>query len=220
MGQHGIHVQAKCGQPTLRNLDEQLFVLHTKQLDLVDMLDPKQLLAHIVREAFEVGIAVAIALQSVDDAKHITKLVVVKRSDHALRQGATHVTDLLANGVPGLSHLGRWRAVLDLENDERFAGLGIAADLVGMGHFLEGFLQLVSDLLGHLLGGGTRPVRPHDHGPERKGRVFILAELEIGRNAQEHQHHHQVARQRLVFKRPARQVETGRRVQRLARAHG
>ena len=99
--------------------------------------------------------------------------------------------------------------VLELEDDLRLARLGVAADLVGTRHFLQRALDLVGHLLGHLLRGGARPVGTHHHGAEGEGRVLVLAQLEVGRKAQHHQHHQQVARQRRMLDRPAREIEVG-----------
>jgi hypothetical protein len=99
------------------------------------------------------------------------------------------------------------RVVLDLEDDLRLAGLGIAADLVGIRHLLQRALDLVGHLLGHLLRRGAGPVGANHHGAEGERRILVLAQLEVGRKAQQHQHDHEVARQRHMIERPARQVE-------------
>ena len=220
LGQHGSHVQAQRGQTALRDFDEQLFVLHAEQFDLVDIFDLQQLLAGIVSQALEFGIAVPIALQGVDDPVHIAEIVVEEGPHHPLGQGGPHVVDFFAHRVPGLGHISGLGAVFHLEDDLRFTRLGIAADFVGMGHLLQGFFQLVGHLLGHLLGCGPWPVSPHHHCTEGKRGVFILPQLKVGGNAQQHQHHHQVAGQRGMLQRPARQVETRFGVLRGHRTHG
>nr|WP_293605121.1 hypothetical protein [Polaromonas sp. UBA4122] len=80
---------------------------------------------------------------------------------------------------------------------------------ISSGHFLQRALQLVGHRLGDLLRRGARPVGAHRHGPEGKRRIFVLPELEVGRKAQYHQYHQQVAGQRRMVHRPSGQIELG-----------
>ena len=102
---------------------------------------------------------------------------------YALRQGVADIADFFADRVPNIGYVRRFGIVFDLKNDERFAWLGVAADLVGERHLLQRALDFVGDLLGHLLRRGARPVGAHDHRAESEWRVFVLAELEIGGKA-------------------------------------
>jgi hypothetical protein len=175
--------------------------------DLVDVLDLQQALAHLVGVLLQLFVGEAVAGECIDRAVHIAELVVEERSDHAARQGAAHVVDLLAHRVPDLLHLLRGRRILHLEDDQRFARLGVAADLVGVGHLLQRLLELVGHLVGHLLRRGARPEHAHHHRTEGERRVFVLPQLEVGRHAQHQQHQQQIAGQRRVFERPAGDVE-------------
>ncbi|MNU93772.1 hypothetical protein D3C71_837210 [compost metagenome] len=207
LGQHLVHVQAQLRQALLRDFDEQLFVLHAKQLNLGDIGHTQQLLACVVGKLLEFGVAEALGLQRVDHAIHIAKVVVEERALDALRQGVAHVAHLLAHAVPDVGHLARLGRILDLKDDLRLAGLRITADLVRVGHLLQRALDLVSDLLGHLLRRGARPVGTHHHGTEGERRVLVLPQLEIGGKPQQHQHHHQVAREGGMVERPLGEVE-------------
>ena len=207
LGQYLVHVQPELGEAALRDFDIELFVLHAKQLDLGNIGHAQQLLAHLVGKLLDLGIAEAIGLQRIDHAEYVAKVVVEERALHALRQGIAHVAHLLAHVVPNVGDLVRARAVLDFQNDLRLARLGIAADLVGQRHLLQGALDLVGHLLSHLFGRGAGPVGAHHHGAEGKGRILVLAELKIGGNAHHHQHHHEVARQRGMVNGPSRQVK-------------
>ena len=158
---------------------------------------------------FEFGWRKTLTAQRVNHAEHIPKFIVEKWPHHTRRQAAAHVTDLFAHGVPNLRNSPGVRVVFDLKNDLRLAGLGITSYLVGKGHLLEGALDFVGHLLGHLLSRGAGPIGPHHHGAEGEGWVFVLPQLKIRRHAQHHQHHHQVAGQGGVLQRPAREVETG-----------
>ena len=120
-----------------------------------------------------------------------------------MRQVSTLVADAFTYLIPDIDNILRWRAVLDLEKRQRFARLGVATNLVSIRNFLQCALDLVGHLLGHLLGSGSRPESLHDHRTESKRRVFVLSQLEIGREADHHQHDHQVAGQRRMLQRPA-----------------
>ena len=195
--QHLVQVQPELRQALLRDLDVELLVLHAEQFDLGHVLHAQQLLAHVVGEGLELGVAeAAVRLQRVDHAVDVAEIVVEERALDAGGQGAAHVADLLAHRVPDVGHLAGLGRILDLEDDLRLARLGVAADLVGVRHFLQRALELVGHLLGHLLRRGARPVGAHHHGAEGEGRVLVLAQLEVGSEAQQHQHHHQVARER------------------------
>ena len=205
--QHTVEIQPHLREALLRNLDPDLLVLHAELVDLGNILHAQQLLARLVGEVLELGVAIAIAVQRVDHAEHVAEVIVEERPLDIAGQGVAHVADLLAHRVPDVGDLRGLGGVLDLEDDLRLARFGIAADLVRIRHFLQRAFDLVGDLLGHLLRGRAGPVGAHHHRAERERRVFVLAELEIGGKAQQHQHHHQVARERGVFERPFREVE-------------
>ena len=115
-----------------------------------------------------------------------------------LQRGA-HVGDALAGLVPAVAHLFGRRAVFEFDDDQRLAWPGVAADGVGLRHFLQRALDLVGHLLGDLLRGGPGPEGLHHHRPEGEWRVYVLAQLKVGRHAQRHQHHQEVAGERGVL---------------------
>jgi len=113
------------------------------------------------------------------------------------------VPHFLADRVPELLRVLGRRRVGQLERDQRLARLGVAADLPGVRHFLQRLLDLVGHLTRHLLGRGAGPEGLHHHRAEGKGRVFVLPQLGIRKDAAEQQRDQQEAGQRLVFQRPA-----------------
>lgn len=117
LGQHLVHVQAQLRQALLRDLDEELFVLHAKQLDLRHIGHAQQLLARVIGKLLELCVAESLGLQRVDHAIHITKVVIEERALNALGQGVAHVAHLLAHAVPDVGHVAGLGGVLDLEND-------------------------------------------------------------------------------------------------------
>ena len=169
--------------------------MRTKQLHLGHVGHPQQLLAQVVGEGFNLSVVKPIRLNRVDHAVHIAKIVVKKRSLNTRRQRGANVAHLFAHGVPSVSNVGAFNNVFDLKNDLRFARLGITANFVGVRHFLQGALNFVSHLLGHLLRGSARPVGADHHGPKGKRWVFVLPQLKVSGKAQQHQHQHQVAGQ-------------------------
>ena len=217
---HLVQVQAELRQALVRDLDEQLLGLRAEDLDLGDVGHAQQRRAHVVGELAQLLVAEAVGRQREDRAVDVAEVVVEHRADHALRQGAAHVADPLAHLVPDVGHLLGRRAVLQLQDGQRLAGLGVAADDVGVRHLLQRLLDLVGHLLGHLLRAGAGPERLHDHRAEGERRILVLAELEVRGEAEHHQHDHQVARQRRMLERPARDVEARRLASRRRRRAG
>ena len=75
------------------------------------------------------------------------------------------------------------RGVEQLEDDQRLAGLRVAARPLEVGRLLQLLLDAVGDLAVDLLGGGARPQRADHHGAEGEVGVLALAELEVRRDA-------------------------------------
>ena len=208
LGQHRVQVQAQLSQALLRNFNVDFFVLGAKQFHFVDIGHPQQLLPHIVGDVTDFSHGKALGLDGINHAIDIAEVIVEKWPDHPLRQGLTHVADFFAYRVPDVGDLRGFGGVFDLKNDLRLARLGVAANLVSKWCFLQGALKFVGDLLRHLLGGGTWPIGANHHGAKGERRIFVLSKLEIGGHTQDHQHHHQVAGQGWVHKRPQGQVES------------
>ena len=202
-----IDIQARCCQTFLGELHKNSFALHTKQLHFGHILNAQQLLAHVIGKSFELCIAIAISREPINHAIHITKLIIKKWPLHPLRQGVAHIAHLFAHRIPKVCHILRPRVVSELENNLRLTRLGIAADLVCVRHFLQRALNLVRDLLCHLLGRRARPIGSHHHGTKSERRILILPQLKIGCPTEQQNHHHQIARQRNMLQRPTRQIE-------------
>jgi hypothetical protein len=130
-----------------------------------------------------------------------------KGAAHALRQGVLDVAELLAHLVPDLRHRGRRRRLAQVDLDLRHAGLGVAADVVDLGHFLQLLLELVGHLLGHLLRRAARPGGLNHHGLDGELGVFLLPELAVGEDAAEAEHHQQEGDHLRVAQRPFGEVD-------------
>ncbi len=193
----------------LRKFDEYFFILDAEQIHLGNRRQGQQLLAHEIGVILDVGVVETIARDRKNRAVGFAEFIIEERTQHALRQGQLDVVDLLAHLIPCIDgFLGRGR-FLQLQDDQRFARFGITADGIDVRRFLQLLFQLVRHLVGHLQGGGAGPLSRHHHRAEGKRRILILPQAAITENAADHQHYHQVACQRYMFQRPARQIETG-----------
>jgi leucyl aminopeptidase (aminopeptidase T) len=76
-----------------------------------------------------------------------------------------------------------------------------------MRRFLQLALDLVDDLVFHLLDRGARPDGLHDHDAEGEIRVFLLAHAHQAEHAGDDDQAEQEARDARMADRPARQVE-------------
>ena len=179
--EHLVQVQAELRQALLRDLDVDLLRLRAEELHLGHVGHPQQPRAHVLGEDAQLLVGEAIGRQRDNGAVDVAEVVVEEGADHALRQRAAAVVQALAHLVPHARDVFRRRAVLELQECQRLAGLGVAADDVGVGHLLGQALDAVGDLLGHLLRARPRPEGLHHHDSKGEGRVLVLAELEVGR---------------------------------------
>ena len=203
---------AQHGQPRVAELDVDLLVLQAEQVGLGDVGHAQQALADGLGDLLDLGRREAVGLEGPDQAVGVAVLVVEERADHALRQRAPDVADLLAHLVPEVGHLGRRGVVPQRDVDHRLAGLGVAVDVVEVGQLLQLGLDLLGDLLLHLARGGARPCRRHHHLLDGEGRVLAAAEIEEGEDAGRDQRDHEEHGERAVLQRQRRQVG--------ARGHG
>ena len=204
--QQRLVAQPQAGQPSGGKFEKYVLVLGAEYLDLGDVRHQQQLRAHILDVVAQLAMCEAIGRKAVDHAKGVTEIVVETRPDHALRQGAADIADVLAHLVPDVGHDFRGRRFLEVDKYCRDAGRGVAADAVEV----AGFLQLAFDALGHLqqglLHGRPWPGREDDHGAEGERRVLGAAQLQEGDGSGQHGRNHEVDDQRPPPDRPLRQV--------------
>jgi hypothetical protein len=151
----------------------------------------------------------AVRGQRVDDGVGVAELVVEVGPVDAGGKVLADVADLLAHLVPEIGHLAGAYAVLEVDEHDRLAGLGIAAHEVEMRHLLELLLDAVGDLVDGFRGGGARPERFHHHGLDGEGRVFLAAQLVVGEIAGDRGSQHEIDNEAFVAQRPIGQVEGG-----------
>jgi hypothetical protein len=104
--------------------------------------------------------------------------------------------------MPEIRHVGGANAVLQVDEDQVLAGLGVAADKVEVRNFLKLLLDAVGDLLHGFAARRTRPQRFHHHRFNREGRIFLAAQLAIRVGTGECQDQHQKHDEALVAERP------------------
>ena len=90
----------------MRDFHKQLFVLIAKQGHLGHIRHAQQFQSGGIGKNLEFGVVETVALQRINHAIDIAKIVIEKRSLYALGQGAAHVANLLAHLVPDIGHLG------------------------------------------------------------------------------------------------------------------
>ena len=199
LGQDLVHVQAELRKSALRNFDVDFFVLHAKQVHLVNVRHTQQLLPNFISGVFDLQLGEPIGLQRINHAIDVTELVIEKGALHARREGVADVAQFFAHHVPKVGHFGGLGGIFDFKENRGLAGLGKTADLVGKRHLLQSALHLVGDLLSHLLRRCPWPIGADHHRPKGKRRIFVLPKLKVGRHAQHQQHEHEVTGQGAVL---------------------
>jgi hypothetical protein len=114
----------------------------------------------------------AVGGEAVDQAECVAEVVVEAGSDDAGRQRAADVADVLAHLIPDVRHFRGFGRALEVDEDRRPAGDGVAAQKVETWRLLE----LALEPFGHLLQGVVhtcaRPSGLDDHGAEGEGRIL------------------------------------------------
>jgi hypothetical protein len=136
------------------------------------------------------------------------KSVVEERPEHALRQRVAHVADVLAHLVPDVGNLVRRRRLLQVDEDRRLPGDGVAAQAVEVVGLLQRALEPLGNLLDRLVHHRTGPAGRDDHRARGDRRVLAAPQLEEGHDAGHHGQDHQQDNQRALLERPFRQVRS------------
>ena len=190
----------------MAELDEDALLAHADDIDLGDTLRAQQALAHDLRIVLELGERHVGARQHVDGGVDVAVLVVEERALHALRQRRAAVVELLAHLVPGVVDLVLPRRILELHLNDGDAGPRVGLDVVEQLELLQALLELVGDLVLHLLGGGAGPCRRDDHGLDGERRVLGAAEIEVAHEPRHREHDDEEQDQRGMRDRPSREV--------------
>ena len=203
----GARVDREAGQLLGRKFDKDLVLLHADELDLGHVRQAQQLLAHPLDVVAQLRVREPVGRERIDGPEHVAELIVEERAQRLSGEGLADVTDLLPDLVPDVRHVLRRGRVEQLEDDQRLAGLGVAARPLEVGRLLQLLLDPVGDLLVHLLGGGAGPQRADYHAAKGKVRVLALTELEKCNDPADRDHDDEKERQFPVLECRARQVE-------------
>ena len=120
-------VDAEAGEFLRRELDKDLLVLRAEELDLRHVRNLKQARADVLDIVAQLAMGEAVGGEAVDQAEGVAEVVVEARPDHAGRQRAADVADVLAHLVPDVRHFGGLGRALEVDEDRRPAGDRVAA---------------------------------------------------------------------------------------------
>jgi len=158
-----VDVEAERGNLLGRELKIDLLVLHTDQVDLGDIGHAQQFGADALGVVAHLAAREAVGCQRVDDGIGVAELVIEIGAIDTRRQVLADVADFLAHLVPEVRHLGGAHAVLQVDEHDRLARLGIAAHEVEVRHLLKLLFNAIGDLVDGLGGGRAGPQRLDHH---------------------------------------------------------
>ena len=200
---------AKLRETLARGLDVDLLRLHADQFDLLYVFDRKQGAARLFRLLAHLLVGPAVARHGVDRTEDIVEAVVVIRAVNACGQAALLILAEIACVAPRRTNILLRHIVVQRHIDDRLSLARIALELLESRHILQLLLQLVRDLLFHLLRCRTRPGDGHDHLADREVRIFHPAELAVGKNAADKDDENEIPDETLVLERDFRKIPHG-----------
>src|SRR6267378_1344391 len=198
---------AKPGELTVVEFEVEFLVLSAEQLYFGRILYGEDLGADFFDIVAQLAVSKTIGSESINDAEDVAELVIVIGSNHTLRQRALDVGNLLANLIPDFRYLFLWRVVQHVYINGRGTGLGITLEIVEPRRLLQFLFNPVGHLQHRVVDRGTRPLRLHEHRLDRKARVFLASELDIGEDAGDDEQQHQVPDEGAMVDRPFGEVE-------------
>ena len=194
-----LRADAELGELGAVHLDVDLLLLFADEFDFLDARHIEEqsprllgLLAHLL-------IRVAVACHGVDRAVDIVEAVVVVRAVDALRQFALDVLAEIAHILPCVAYLFLRDLIGELDVDDGLARARLTLDVVESLRVLELLLELVRNLLLHLLRRRARPGGRDNHLAYRELRVLHAAELVVGKDAADSRHDDEVPDEHLVL---------------------
>ena len=201
-------VDPEAGELLHRELDEYPLVLRPQHLDLRDVGDQQQPRTDIIDMIAQFALGESVRGEAVDDPEGIAELVVETWADDAGRQRMPHVADALADVVPDVRHLAGRCLALQVDEDRRQAGAGVAAQEVEVRRLLQRALDALGDLEQRVVDRGARPGGLHDHRLDDEGRVLVAAKASEGGQPGHDRRDHQVDDERAMAQRPLGEIET------------
>ena len=168
-----------------------MLVLRAQHFDLGDIGHVEQPRACGFNVVAQLAERKAIRGEAINDTEGAAKVVIKTRADDSGRQRCAYVSDVLADLVPHIGHLGRWGRLLQVDENRRLASSRVAAHTVKMGCFLQLAFEPLGDLEQGLVDGGSRPGSAHHHGANGEGRIFPAPQSQESERARHHGDEHQ-----------------------------
>ena len=128
--EQGRAVDAEAGQFLGRELDIDLLVLRAEELDLRNVRNLQETRADVLDIVAQFPMREAVGGEAVDQSEGVAEIVVEAGSDDAGRQRAADVADVLAHLIPDVRHFRGFGRALEVDEDRRPAGDGVAAQEV------------------------------------------------------------------------------------------
>ena len=205
-------VDAEAGELRDRELDEDLLVLGADELDLRHVRNLQQARADVLDIIAQLAVGEAVGGEAVNQAEGVAEVVVEAGSDHAGRQRAADIADVLAHLVPDVRHLRGAGRAFQIDEDRREARGGVAAQEVEAPGLLQLALDPFGDLLQRVVHGRAGPGGLDDHGAEGEGRILRPAKVEKRGDAGERRRDHQEDDERAMLERPIGEIESAHEV--------
>ena len=165
-------------------LDENPLLLSAVNVDLGHIGEEQDLVAHVVRDLFELTIEEVVAHDGHDDAEDVSELIVHNGAARSVGQKSFGVFDLPPQVVP--DGLDVKVLVENIYPDDGCPRRGFAFDVVEFGNLLNFFLKLVGHEELDALGAGAGKRGSDRGGADDKAGVFGAWELYIGHHARYH----------------------------------
>src|SRR5262249_40885313 len=140
-------IDAQAGEFLGRELDDDLFILGAENLDLGNIRHLQQPRANLLDIVAQFTMREAVGGESIDDPEGVTELVVEAGADDAGWQRVADVADALANLIPDVGHVPGRRAPLQVHENRRDAGAGVAAQEIEAPRFLPPALHALRHLI-------------------------------------------------------------------------
>ena len=158
-----LRADAELREAVERDLDVDALALDADEDDLLHARHGEDAAAGVLRHGAQLLIGVVCARDGVDRAVHVVESVVVVGTEHAVRQIPFDIFAEVMHVAPRRANLRLVHLGTQLQIDDGLPGARLALDLLHPRDVLEPALELVRDLLLHLLCRCARPCGGDDH---------------------------------------------------------
>jgi hypothetical protein len=190
-----------------RKHDKHPLILGTEHLGLRDVGDEQQPRTDIVDMVAQFALGEAIRGEAVDNAEGIAELVVEAWANDSGRQRVPHIAHALADVVPDVRDLVGRRLALQVDENRRQAGAGVAAQEVEVRGFLERAFDALGDLEQRVVDRGAWPRGLHDPRVDDEGQILVAAKASVRGQPRHARRDHQIDNKRTMAQRPFGEIE-------------